>query len=373
MSTGNPLSQRLVSQKKGTVAGVAGTGPKISPDERESLLRTARSRQASQGVATRARLVVDCAELGIAEAARRSSVSRTTAAKWLQRYLAAGIGGLDDAPRTGRPPAPDDVVRHILRCTLDEPPPGARRWTTRTIAEAVGASQATVSRVRRRSFSSLDPGAADLPDLSASLVAYVDAHPTGCALGLLPTTGAVPRTSPAPAALLDVIETIVCAALLSRPVPGRTMTGSEKPDATAVLRRAAARLPSAGTVTLVVDVELDASARQWLSRHPGITAHSVAGEGWLALLHRVADVVHPGQLAELREVQRLVRRARREGAGELVWVRAQVPPRPSTRPRLPAHPPSRRPSPHRETTCRSFAASAPPSTKVSCTRAMPSP
>src|SRR5258705_6688075 len=135
------------------------------------LLCTARSRQSSHGVAIRARLVVDCADLGVAEAARRSSVSRATVAKWWRRYLDAGVGGLHDVPHTGRPPAPDEVVHRVLTCALDEPPAGTERWTTRTVADVTGVSQATVSRTRRRYFRSPEPNAAaSLPGLSTDIL-----------------------------------------------------------------------------------------------------------------------------------------------------------------------------------------------------------
>jgi DNA-binding GntR family transcriptional regulator len=293
---------------------VAASVPHLSPDEREALLRTARSRQTPLGVATRAQLVADCADLGVAEAARRSSVSRATAAKWWRRYRAAGIDGLDDAARTGRPAASDDVVHKVLSCSLDTPPEGAKRWRTRTVAEAAGISQASVSRIWRRYFPRLDAGVADvLPELPTSILTYVDVHPSGCALGFQAVNRVATPASDDPA---EVMETIVCASLLCRPI-----AGSGEGDALAVFSRAAERLPSMSAVTLVLDVELDPAALRWLSRHPEITAYSVTGEGWLGMLHRVADVVDPGQLAELQEVQRLIRVARSEGAREFVWSR----------------------------------------------------
>ena len=139
---------------------MADKGRRLSSDDREMLLRTATSRQSSHGAAIRAHLVVDCADLGVAEAARRSSVSRATAAKWWRRYLDAGVDGLHELPHTGRPPAPDEVVRRVLTCALDEPPAGTERWTTRTVADVLDVSQATVSRIRRRYFGRVEPNAA---------------------------------------------------------------------------------------------------------------------------------------------------------------------------------------------------------------------
>jgi transposase len=186
---------------------VADKDHRLSSHDRETLLRTARSRQSTHGVATRARLVVDCADLGVAEAARRSSVSRATVAKWWRRYLDAGVDGLHDIPHTGRPPAPDEVVHRVLSCALDEPPAGTERWTTRTIADVAGVSQATVSRIRRSYFRRLEPNAAAMADLSTSILTYVDVHPSGCALGFQASSGA--SAGGTSAARTDVIETIV--------------------------------------------------------------------------------------------------------------------------------------------------------------------
>jgi DNA-binding GntR family transcriptional regulator len=252
----------------------------------------------------------------MAEAARRASVSHATAAKWRRRYLDGGIGGLDDVPCTGRPPIPDVVLRRILSCTLDEPPAGALRWTTRSVSAATGVSQATVSRTRRRYFPRSGP-TEDVLDNRASILAYVGIHPSGCVLGFHAAAGT--RGTPASPARTDAVETIVCAALLRRPILGDD--GAAQGDAVTVLRRAAERLPPMPAATLVLDVALDATARSWLLRHPEITVHSVTGADWLGLLHHLADAIDPGQLAELQEVQRRIRLVRRDPAVEFVWSR----------------------------------------------------
>ena len=300
---------------------MADNGRRLSSDDRETLLRTARSRQSSHGVAIRARLVVDCADLGVAEAARRSSVSRATAAKWWRRYLDAGVDGLHDVPHTGRPPAPDEVVRRVLTCALDEPPAGTERWTTRTVADVAGVSQATVSRIRRRYFRRLEPKRS----VSGG---PLDVHPH---LRRRPPVGMRTRLPP-----------------VKRGIGGRDVGGPDRRHRDHHLRstaplagpwsrrdgestgptpsRCSAERPNgfrcSPTVTLIIDAELDAAARQWLSRHPEIKAHAVTGDGWLGMLHRVADAVDPQQLAELREVQRLIRLARRDAAEEFTWCRA---------------------------------------------------
>ncbi len=303
----------------------------LSPQERELLRRTTRSRQAAHGLVTRAQLVLDCAEYGVTEAARRSSVGRRTAAKWWSRYGAAGLDGLHDIPRTGRPSTSQETVRRVLRCVLDEPPAGSGRWTTRVIADATGLSQATVSRIRRRHFPKprTEPESDFLSDNSTSILAYVDVHSTGCALGFHPAGGVSTRTS-ALADQADVAETIVCSALLRSGCDDRSECGNDgSGDAVALLRRAAERLPSAPAVTLIVDVELDADARRWLAQHRELTVRALPGERWLAMVHRLAESLDPRQLHELRDVQRRIRQAHRDGAGGFCWLRtADQPPAP---------------------------------------------
>ncbi|MBL8927754.1 MAG: helix-turn-helix domain-containing protein [Pseudonocardia sp.] len=301
----------------------------LPADDVAELLRAVRSRQTPRGVAARAQIVLDCADGGIAEAARRASVSRPTAAKWWKRYQEGGVAALDDVPRAGRPAADDEMVRRILGCSLVEPPPGANWWTTRAVAQAVGVSQATVSRVRRRFFphsarSELYP----VGYRSMSIISYVGVHPSGCALGFHAASAAPARDAASRPIHVGVIETIVCASLLRASRPG--------PDALDVLCRAAEQLPSTTTVELVIDVELDEKARRWLLARPWITAHSLPGDSWFSMMHGVAGMVDPRQIDELREVQRRIRAARSGSAGTFVWPRGPAHPAATEEPGPPA-------------------------------------
>lgn len=315
----------------------------LTPADRDLLLQIAHSPQTSQGMAERSLLVLACADFGIAQAARRRSVSTSTAAKWWRRFGESGIDGLNDVPRSGRPAASDQIVRTILECTLHEPPDGATRWTTRTMAKAAGVSQATVSRVRAR----LLPSSYNLlPNLSTAILVYVDVQPAGCALGLQHSYVAAMRRDRQDHR--DVVETVLASRLLDDfvgPGPRRSReAGSTSPSALDVLRRAAERLPLTSPATLVIDVELDDRARQWLSHHPEFTVHTVSGESWLSLLPFVADAVDPRQLPELRDLQRLIRQARRDGSTSFSWTHSGgIAPADSARP---AAPPERMPPTH---------------------------
>src|SRR3712207_6590719 len=100
----------------------------------------------------RARIVLACADpqatnTGIAA---RLGVSRQSVVTWRQRFLAHGLGGLDDAPRSGAPrKVGDDEIERLIALTLEAQPEGATHWSTRAMAERAGMSQTMVSRVWR--------------------------------------------------------------------------------------------------------------------------------------------------------------------------------------------------------------------------------
>jgi transposase len=67
-------------------------------------------------------------------------------ARWRGRFLKLGVAGLEkDAPRPGRAPSID--AQEIIRKTTQEKPSKATHWSTRSMAHAVGVSEASVRRV----------------------------------------------------------------------------------------------------------------------------------------------------------------------------------------------------------------------------------
>ena len=79
-------------------------------------------------------------------AARAAGVSPRTVRKWVARFRAEGTTGLLDRssrPRKLRNPTPDAIVERIIALRRE-------RWTGERIAQTVGVSAATVSRVLRR-------------------------------------------------------------------------------------------------------------------------------------------------------------------------------------------------------------------------------
>jgi DNA-binding GntR family transcriptional regulator len=77
----------------------------------------------------------------------------------MHRFEAAGVDGLEDRPRSGRPPADrDDAGRTLLVAPLLAPTVG---WTSRTIAELTGHTQSAVARAWTEAYTR---GATDLGD-----------------------------------------------------------------------------------------------------------------------------------------------------------------------------------------------------------------
>lgn len=121
----------------------------VSDQQRETLERYVRRGKVSQGLSTRSRIVLLCSEGHTDnEVAQRIGVDVHTVGKWRKRFNANGIEGLTDSYRPGTPrKITDDIVEEIVVRTLESKPKGATHWSTRSMAEKVGISPSTISRV----------------------------------------------------------------------------------------------------------------------------------------------------------------------------------------------------------------------------------
>jgi transposase len=120
----------------------------IPPRDKRRLRAWTQSRNVPAGLAQRARIVL-LAGHGYpnAEIAERTGASRPTVILWRRRYAEAGLGALEDRPRSGRPKRIDPL--EIVIRTL-EPPPGrlgVTHWSSRLLARELEISNATVAAV----------------------------------------------------------------------------------------------------------------------------------------------------------------------------------------------------------------------------------
>jgi transposase len=118
--------------------------------DHEELTRLVRASSVRAGVAQRARIVLLASEgLRNAEIAERVGVSRPTVNVWRSRYVDAGMAGLVDVGRPGRPKTVDQ--RKIIAETLRPPPArlGVTHWSSRLLANRLKLDHATVLKAWR--------------------------------------------------------------------------------------------------------------------------------------------------------------------------------------------------------------------------------
>src|SRR5262245_31377570 len=91
----------------------------LTDDERTTLQAWARRPTTAQRLATRARIVLACAEgLRNDQVAPRVGVDRITVGKWRRRFLERRLDGLADEPRPGAPRTiTDDQVDAVVART----------------------------------------------------------------------------------------------------------------------------------------------------------------------------------------------------------------------------------------------------------------
>jgi transposase len=123
----------------------------LSDEEREVLERWARRPKSSQALAFRCRIVLAAAEgQSSTQIAARLGCNPSTVGRWRGRFAQRGLDGLHDEPRPGKPRSiGDDDVERVIVKTLEEQPPNATHWSTRSMAQATGMSQTAVSRIWR--------------------------------------------------------------------------------------------------------------------------------------------------------------------------------------------------------------------------------
>ena len=123
----------------------------LSDEERSDLERWARGRTVSFQLVQRARIILECAAgLGTTEVAKKLGLAVSTVSKWRSRFLRDRTKALHDLPRpkTERK-LEDEIVEEVVRLTLQTKPKGQTHWSTRQLAQKLGVSQTSISRIWR--------------------------------------------------------------------------------------------------------------------------------------------------------------------------------------------------------------------------------
>jgi transposase len=119
--------------------------------ERAELERIQRSSSAPAGLSRRARVVLLMADnVSGAEVARMTGYTVVQISRLRRRFAEEGLAGLEDKPRSGRPPSITARKRaQVVALTLKPPGSGLSHWSSRELANEVGVSHSTVHRIWR--------------------------------------------------------------------------------------------------------------------------------------------------------------------------------------------------------------------------------
>src|ERR1700724_1554183 len=122
----------------------------LNSEQRKELEQASRARSLPARQVERARIVLRAADGRLdKDIAAELGITPEKAARWGRRLLEGGRAGLrKDAPRPGRPRSVSaSKVKLIINKTTQEKPAAATHWSTRSMAAAVGVSEATVRRI----------------------------------------------------------------------------------------------------------------------------------------------------------------------------------------------------------------------------------
>lgn len=121
----------------------------VTADERAELERLIRRPRTPHGLATRCRVVLlDEEGLTYAQIGARLDMREQTVLKWRKRFLTGRLAALKDKPRPGiKKKITGDRVAEVVRRTLEEKPPDATHWSTRSMAAATGISRTSINTI----------------------------------------------------------------------------------------------------------------------------------------------------------------------------------------------------------------------------------
>jgi transposase len=311
------------------------SGLELTQDEKLHLQRVAQSKTSSQRDALRARIVLRRAEGSReTEIAEELGVNLNTVSTWSRRFELQGLEGLRDHPGRGRKPSlPGEKVRQVITRVV-QPPKGKKKWSTRSMAAAVGMSHQSVHRIWKdndlkphlvRTFKiSQDP------QFESKFwdVIGLYLHPPDRALVLCcdekSQCQALERTQPGLPLGIGHIRTqthdykrhgtITLFAALNY-LDGKILSRTEKQHTHVEWLRFLKQIERDTPAELVLHLIIDNYAthkhkkvRQWLERHPRVLLHfTPTGSSWMNLVERffadlTQDCIREGSFQSVREL-----------------------------------------------------------------------
>jgi transposase len=307
----------------------------LTPQEKLHLQRIARSKTGAQRDVLRARIVLRRAEgLREADVAAALGVSLPTVSLWSGRFELQGLEGLKDRPGRGRKSSlPADKVKEVITRVV-QPPKGRKKWSTRSMAAAVGVSHQSVHRIWRNN--DLKPHLrrtfkiSNDPQFEQKFWEVIGLYlnPPDKALVLCcdekSQCQALERTQPGLPLGIGHIRTrthdykrhgtvTLFAALnyLDGKILSRTEARHTHVEWLRFLKQLDRETPPDLTIHMIIDnyaTHKHAKVKAWLLRHPRFVMHfTPTGSSWMNLVERffadlTADCVREGSFASVREL-----------------------------------------------------------------------
>ena len=120
----------------------------LSAEQKTELQRLVRAPGMPQKIVRRARIALLAGEgRDNQQIARELHTSHVTVGHWRQRVLDLGLAGLQDAPKSGRPPRLPAAQVQVALQEVVRPPKGRARWSCRSMARHSGLSRSSVQRL----------------------------------------------------------------------------------------------------------------------------------------------------------------------------------------------------------------------------------
>ena len=122
----------------------------LDDSQQQTLEQWSRARSLPARQVERAKVVLLAAQgKSDLEISKAVGISNQKASRWRKRFLRFGLPGLEkDAPRPGRKPAiASEIKEEVVRKTTQSRPENGTHWSTRSMAAAMGISEATIRRI----------------------------------------------------------------------------------------------------------------------------------------------------------------------------------------------------------------------------------
>ncbi len=266
------------------------------PEELRLLEALTLSPKTAQGTALRAGIVLESIKgMTIKDVALSFGVNVLTVRKWRERFIARGIAGLSDAPRSGKPRKHLPELRDRILATLELPSPeGQSTWDGRAVAAHLDVNVHAVWRVlrkegiglqRQRSWCvSTDPEfatkAADIVGLYLNppcnaLVISVDEKPSiqakTCPTGYVKTeSGKIVRGFKSTYKRNGTLNLFAALEVATGVVHGKTTETKRRQDFQQFMDEVVAELPQHREIHVILDnLSTHKKNDDWLARHEG--------------------------------------------------------------------------------------------------------